>query len=241
MKKIFLIILLINTLYADWEPAVCFPGKDLSSLDDPAFKDLKQNTVSYLKKSWCTEEKINLLMDLIYITKPEMCVEIGVFTGSSLIPVATALKHLQHGAVLGIDPWSNVEAVKDMDPEDPNYAWWAKVSMDDAYQTFLLRLAERSLNDYCGILYNTAQEAAKFIGDQIDFLHLDGNYSEQGVLLNVQTYLPKVKTGGYILMSNIFFSVKNKVPRKTAYVQLCNACDLICKIENDNAALFRKK
>lgn len=241
MKKIFLIIFLMGFLYAKWDPAVCFPDKDLSCLKDPDFKKLKKGMISFLQQTWCTEEKGHLLMDLTYITKPERCVEIGVFNGSSLIPVASVLKYLRHGAILGIDAWSNQEAIRDMAPDDPNYFWWSTVSMEEAYQKLLRRLEERSLNDYCGVLRNTAMQAVKFVSDEIDFLHLDGNYSEQGVLYNVEMYLPKVKSGGYILMSNILFSIKDKAPRKTAYLELCNACDLVCEIEDSNAALFRKR
>ena len=53
--------LLASPMYADWDPEYCFPDEDLSSLDDLIFQNLKLDMVNYLKGSWCSEEKINLL------------------------------------------------------------------------------------------------------------------------------------------------------------------------------------
>src|SRR5690348_4614810 len=116
LKKIALffsstLVFSISPLHSDWDPEYCFPDDDISVLDDFIFKNLKEDMVSCLKNSWCSKEKIQLLMDLVYMTKPEVCVEIGAFTGSSVLPVAATLKYLQHGTMIAIDAWSNAEAV----------------------------------------------------------------------------------------------------------------------------------
>ena len=231
--------LLASPMYADWDPEYCFPDEDLSSLDDLIFQNLKLDMVNYLKGSWCSEEKINLLMDLIYIAKPEVCVEIGVITGSSALPVAATLKYSQYGTLTAIDAWSNEEATKNMAYDDPNLHWWSQVDMDAAYQQFVYRLAEWGLAPYCDIIRDPSDVAADFI-DEIDFLHLDGDYTENGSLLDVQLYLPKVKPGGYILLSNLFVMVNGKAPKMKSFSQLFDVCEMICEIDKDNAVLFRK-
>lgn len=59
-------------------------------------------------------------MDVVYTTRPGVCVEIGAFTGSSVLPVAATLKYLGAGKIFAIDAWSNEEAVRYLSPNDPN-------------------------------------------------------------------------------------------------------------------------
>ena len=51
-------------------------------------------------------------MDLVVLLQPEVCVEIGVFTGYSFLPIVTTLAFLDAGSAYAIDPWSNAEAVR---------------------------------------------------------------------------------------------------------------------------------
>ncbi|OGN64297.1 MAG: hypothetical protein A3E80_05565 [Chlamydiae bacterium RIFCSPHIGHO2_12_FULL_49_9] len=238
--KFFLIIFTCSAfLHADWDPEYCFPDEDLSLLDDMIFKRLKDDMAYYLRDSWCTKEKIHLLMDLVYVTRPETCVEIGAFSGSSILPVAATLKYLQHGFVDAIDVWSNAEAVRNMEAGDLNRNWWSWVNMEEVYGTFLARLAERSLTEYVRILRGTSEAIAPLIGE-IDFLHLDGDYSEKGSLRDVELYLPKVRPGGYILLSNLFVMVNGKAPKMKSFSALFDSCEMICEIDKDNVVLFRK-
>ena len=64
-----------------------------------------------------------------------------------------------------------------------------------------------SLKELCVIIDKTSKIAILEIPEEIDFLHLDGDYSEVVSLEDVQLYLPKVKAGGYILISNLYTSV----------------------------------
>ena len=45
-------------------------------------------------EGWCTRHKASVMMDLIFWTKPKVVVEIGVWGGKSLIPMAFAVKAL---------------------------------------------------------------------------------------------------------------------------------------------------
>jgi hypothetical protein len=63
------------------------------------------------------------MMDLIYEVKPEICVEVGVFAGSSIYPTASALKFLHCGVVYAIDSWNNLDCIKGYDSDDANYHW----------------------------------------------------------------------------------------------------------------------
>jgi hypothetical protein len=208
-------------------------------LDDPIYQNLKKDLISELSTVWCSKEKIELLMDLVYVVKPKVCVEIGVFSGSSLIPVAVMLKYLQHGMVFAVDAWSNAEATKYIEYDDPNLPGWSAVDLLGAHIQFIQRLGQKAVQSYCTILRNPSAVAAQFIGE-IDFLHLDGDYTEKGSLEDVALYLPKVKSGGYILLSSLFVMVKGKATKMKAFSKLFDHCEMICQIDRDNVILFRK-
>lgn len=171
--------------------------------------------------------------------RPQVCVEIGAFTGSSILPVAATLKYLNHGKVIAIDAWSNTEATNHLANDDPNKTWWSGVDMKKVYERFQNMITQWSLQPFCTVIQSTSAEAITKV-DDIDFLHLDGNYSEISSVQDVKNYLPRVKKGGYILLSNLFVTVNNKQPKMRAFCILYEECELVCEIEKTNAVLFRK-
>lgn len=246
MKKnllMFFFVLSSTFLFGQWDPEFCFPDcseSRLKSLNDPKYLKLKSDVKKQLEVSWCSVEKIDLLMDLVLITHPKECVDIGAFTGSTVFPVAMALKYLKKGKIYAIDAWSNEEAIKNLDEDDPNRAWWATVDMSGVYKSFLKLINSWALGTYCIPLKLTSENAIQQV-DNITFLHLDGDFSEQGSLNDVNLYLPKVKSGGYVLLSNLFILVKGNYSKIKSYCKILESCDMIYEIENENAILFRKR
>lgn len=148
---------------------------------------------------WCSKEKAEKLMDLIVEVKPTICVEIGVFGGSSIYPTASALKFLQSGVVYAIDPWEAGESVSGYSKGDPNYKWWKKINYEKVYLKFQKMIKHFQLKEYCKSIRKTSRSALKiFDVESIDILHIDGNHSKEIALEDVKMYLPKVKRGGYI-------------------------------------------
>ena len=245
MKFIFGLIVLISpsTLRAEWNPQEslfdCIDPSAFQSLNDPNFLHLKKYIIEFLKDSWCSKEKINLLMDLTCLTHPQVCVEIGAFTGSSVLPVAATLRFQGNGKIFAIDAWSNEEAVKYLDDYDPNKSWWSKVNMVEAIQKFDQTIYSWHLNSYCTKIHESSENVVELLSE-IDFLHLDGDYSEYGSCKDVELYLPKVKTAGSILLSNVFIMVNEDQHKLQYFYNLFNACKMICEIENSNAILFKK-
>lgn len=228
-------------LNADWDPAKVFDEEiNLSALQQEEYIELKKNVMKSLTNSWCSKEKTHLLMDLTLITQPEICVEIGAFTGASVLPVAAVLKKLNHGEIYAIDAWSNEEAVKYMEDNDPNKAWWSTLNMKSIYDAIQSMVQTWALTHCCQLIKSPSREAVNQI-DQIDFLHLDGNYSEFVSLQDVNLYVPKVKSGGYILLSNLFTMVNGKQPKIKAFCALLESSEMVAEIERENAILFRKR
>jgi len=233
-----LFLLFHSATFADWDPEE-LQDVDLSVLQDPKYLALKAQTIQTLKGSWCSEEKVNLLMDLVTAVKPLVCVEIGAFTGSSILPVASALKFLEKGQVYAVDGWDNRVATRYWSDTDPNKAWWSTLDMQWVRNEFRNRIANQKLRNYC-VEVALPAEAAVSQFDSIDFLHLDGDHSEKGSLMDVELYLPKVKSGGYILLSNLFIMVNGKQPKMKAFCALLDGCEIVADIERDNTILFRK-
>lgn len=186
---------------------------------------------------WCTAEKAHHFIDLVLDVKPHVCVEIGVFGGSSLFPVASALKFLGQGVVIGIDPWDKLECIQYFDPieDQAHLEWWGKVNLDHIYISYLNMLKRFQLLDYCITLKMTSAQAAAEI-DAIDILYIDGNHSEINSTQDVSLYLPKVRKGGYIWLDDSLLSDTQK-----AIDLLLEECAVVKLIDNGNCLLFRKR
>src|SRR5437868_5267772 len=177
----------MSILHSEWDPStVCRENTiALEQLKDQNFIKLKKQVVEATKDSWCSSEKSELLMDLVFLTRPKVCVEIGVLKGSSILPVATVLKFLKKGRIFAIDAWSNGEASKYLADDDPNKLWWSRIDMNAIYKSFTKMIKKWSLENICLPIPKSSEKAVEVIPNDIDFLHLDGDYSEMGALKDV--------------------------------------------------------
>lgn len=242
LTALALLFLVQQPIYCFWEVTDVLSNHGPASLNpkqDPLFNLLKNDVKKSLKQSWCSEEKIDLLMDLIYITQAQVCVEIGAFTGSSVLPVAATLQYLNKGKIYAIDAWSNEEAIRYMDPDDPNRSWWASLDMKAVRRSFDHLIISWKLKNVCTPIAKTSALALSEI-PEIDFLHLDGDLSEQGSIYDAEHYLEKVKPGGYVLLSNVYHTVNNRQIKFKAFSLIFESCEFISETDRDNTVLFRK-
>ena len=186
---------------------------------------------------WCCKEKAAAFVDLILETKPKVCVEIGVYKGASLIAIGASLKFLGEGIVIGIDPWELYHTIRYYDPikHEPFYRAWCGEDFEGLYQTCLHYVASYGLTPFCKILRMTSIEAASHIGS-IDFLHIDGDHSEQVSIQDVKLYLPKVRSGGIICYNDAIWQ-----ERGAALDLLLEACDVIQVINGADVLILRKR
>lgn len=202
--------------------------------------DLKKSVCDAIPNmyGWCSKEKAVQFIDLILQVKPEVCVEIGVFGGRSLFPVASALKFLdQGGIVIGIDPWDKNEIIRYFDPDKDkaHLDWWSKVNMDQIYYSYLNTLSQYQLEDFVVTLRTTSELACPAIG-MIDILYIDGSHNEANSVKDVQMYLPKVRSGGYIwLNDSLWTDIQASVDI------LFEECEFVKLIDGGNCILFKKK
>jgi hypothetical protein len=180
---------------------------------------------------WCSQKKAAAMMDLIFQVKPDVCVEIGVFGGSSLFPTATALKSLGKGKVYAIDPWNHFECTRYFN-DDANKRWWESVDLEGIYSSFISLINRHQVEEQCQVIRETSERAAPLIGE-IDILHIDGNHCDEAAFIDVLLYEPKVRLGGYIWFDGWASAFR-------AYDQIKQRCHIRKVIDSGGCILLQK-
>jgi len=151
---------------------------------------------------WCPIDKAHTLASLVIALRPALTIELGVWQGASLVPMALAHQAIGFGRVIAVDAWSAVASVQgQVNPDDAK--WWGEVSHERAYQTFLTVLVEEGLSQFVEVVRSTSDEYAP--PDGIGIWHADGNHGEQAIR-DVQKFAPKMASGGIIVMDDLNWS-----------------------------------
>lgn len=180
----------------------------IDELQCKAENSAKEKALKSLKElhGWCTPNKASLLMDFVYMLKPETVVEIGVFGGSSLVPMAFALKDIGSGVIYGIDPWSSQASAQGM--EGVNQDWWANLDHEAIMQSLVVKLEEYDLNTHVQLIRETSESAAEI--PYIDMIHIDGNHSEEASFYDVNKWVPLVRKGGIIIFDDMTWGTTDR-------------------------------
>src|SRR3990167_6389147 len=165
---------------------------------------IKKAANMYMKQleGWCTSTKASILIDLIYLLKPDKIVEIGVWGGKSLVPMGCALKANEKGIVVGIDPWKNEESIKGQSKTNREY--WQAVDHVGVMEALNQKISAFSLNKYISLVRDTSENAAPIY--DIDILHIDGNHSVESALIDLRKWVPLVKKGGLVIFDDMYWA-----------------------------------
>ncbi|MFI5334315.1 MAG: class I SAM-dependent methyltransferase [Chlamydiales bacterium] len=151
-------------------------------------------------EGWCAEDKAAILVDLILKMKPATIVEIGVFGGKSLVPMACALKANQKGVIYGIDPWDPAASMAEvLHPDNKHY--WSIVDHRGIMQGLIQKIEQHDLVDQIELIESTSEHAPLIY--EIDILHIDGNHSEKTSFFDVNKWVPLVRKGGWIIFDDM--------------------------------------
>jgi predicted O-methyltransferase YrrM len=134
-----------------------------------------------------------------------VAVEIGVYRGRSLFPLATALRDVG-GRVIGIDPWMAEEAVQFDDHAggtDEAREWARGTDWNAIFNSVRRNAAAFRVEAQVQLLRMTSEQAAEQIEPgSVDLVHVDGNHDAAAVERDVGLYLPKVRPGGFIALDD---------------------------------------
>lgn len=177
----------------------------------------------------CNETKGNVIKNLVLETNAQLCVEIGVFKGSSLMYFAEALE-ITKGNIIGIDPYS-MDTLKNEIPNKSlnnyiyNVLFKDQMVLDKLYDELLTVINENNLKDTVSLVRIKSEDYFnKLKIESIDILHIDGNHDEEYVSKDIQLYLPLIKKGGYIIMDDITWtgvinSINNHLNKESILVK----------------------
>ena len=150
---------------------------------------------------WCSVEKANDLALAVIKLRSSVTVEIGVFGGRSLLPMALAHAEQDHGGVWAIDPWQAAASVEGYDPV--NAEWWSRVNHEALYQQFLGHLKAHGVEKFVKIVRGKSDNVTP--PEVIDVLHLDGQHTDQTVR-DVERFASRVRPDGFVFVDDIHWS-----------------------------------
>ncbi|WP_055456555.1 class I SAM-dependent methyltransferase [Pannonibacter indicus] len=183
------------------------------------------------------DEKAAFIAALLAEYKPEICVEIGVYGGRSLIPAAAALKANNQGVIFGIETW-NSQVATEYATNDVNDEWWSKVDFKLVKSDLIRFILDHDLVEFVKFVEFPSSKASNGFFE-IDYLHIDGAHSVFNAAEDVVLYAKKVKKGGVIIMDDANWKTTN------AAVQILDALGSRIKTFTDeenniNCIVFRK-
>ena len=160
---------------------------------------------------WCTHEKANTLMDLVYKINAALCVELGVFGGRSLLPLALASKKINTSAkVIGIDAWE-AQASLEGTNDKANNDWWSNINYTEMQEYTQNLMIANNVDSIVELWKCKSRDcASKFEDTSIDILHQDSNHSEEISCEEVELYHNKVRIGGFWVFDDTDWTTTKK-------------------------------
>src|ERR1700722_20147995 len=95
---------------------------------------------------WCPEEKAKRIMNLLLSNPSDVCVEIGVYGGSSFFPMASVLAFKKNGIAYAVDPWVNAACVEGYEETSNHNKYWGSVDLEKTMNTFIKGMHKNGLD-----------------------------------------------------------------------------------------------
>ena len=197
------------------------------------------------KDGWCTPEKAAKIAELCLRADVMRCVEIGVFTGRSLLPAALALAEKgvsispygqQLGFIVGVDPYDAAMQVEGFGDRADHDDWGRRVPWEELYSRALGHIRSYRLEQHCGILRTPSHSAANLFPSQsLDYVHVDGNHSAKRSFEDATLWLDRVRIGGYLIFDDVNWDTTQDAVRF-----LDAQCETVFKSSPDWWTIYRR-
>lgn len=153
---------------------------------------------------WCPAGKMIRLAELA--RDANLCVEVGVFGGRSLIPMALGARGSCR--VVGCDPYTSTDSCEGWPTDDANAVYWRQLDHDGircGAEDGISR-AKASLRHGVDLELRICR-GDELVGEIADgsseLVHVDGNHAEEVALADVKAWTPKVAPGGAFVLDDI--------------------------------------
>jgi hypothetical protein len=159
-----------------------------TEIDQPILPSRRFNPRVYGVGAWTSH--LHFAYDLVAVLKPRVLVELGVDRGESYFAFCQSASENKTGTrCFGVDTWRGDQHAGGYDETT-----FGQVSGHNRanYETFST-LIRASFDGAC----------EQFEPQSIDLLHIDGLHTEAAARHDVETWLPKVRPGGAILLHDV--------------------------------------
>ncbi len=173
----------------------------------PAPEDMTVAQLIEGMEGWCTPYKAQRLADLASAPGCKLAVEIGIFGGKSLLPVAYAFKKKGVGVIYGIEPWEADVAVETATGPG-NDDWWKSLDFNAIKRGFFTKAMDCDLMRQIRVLECPSDvgmrvfESQRFAG-KIDLVHVDGAHSYQASVGDSVRWFDLLSPGGHIVLDDV--------------------------------------
>ena len=161
-----------------------------------------ESAIKEIAHGWTTLNKGKLLAAAVIALRPSISVEIGVWAGKGMISLALAHKHIGHGMVYGVDPYSP-EASADGQVNPADKEWWSKADHELFYNIAKNNIIHYGCQNVCKLERKRSDdfEPPKNIG----ILVVDGNHGDESIS-DFKRYCPNVARGGLMFADDLNWS-----------------------------------
>ncbi len=147
---------------------------------------------------WTTIPKACALAGLTLAMKPVSVVEIGIWAGRSLLPVAMAMKTLGSGVITGIDPYSPQISAQNEFGE--NAVWWGAQDHKAIKAKFLNFVRYFQVEQHVRHIEMPSDQVE--LNVQPMLLHIDGSHTDQAVR-DAEKFGKLIPLGGVAVLDDI--------------------------------------
>ncbi len=198
-------------------------------------KHIEEAIYNYIPhmEGWSTPERCTEMATHIMETEARVCVDIGVFAGRSTIAMGFAAREIVSSRVYGIDPWK-IDSAVEGDNVEENAKWWKeRANLEQMHWQTMHMIWSHRLDEWVTIIRNGSQYVHQLF-PVIDFLNVDGCHTEVASCRDVELYLPRLRSGGYLMFDDSDWPSTSK-----ALGMIEKECDLIN--DNGKARTYRKQ
>ena len=126
-------------------------------------------------------------------------VEIGSFRGGSAAWFGTVAKIMRFSPFVCVDTWEGSgRTSNDHGATQDNIEGYGKGKDDRIYSDFQRVIREAGLDEHTTILKGKSYAVANRVDKHVSFLFIDGSHFYDDVLMDIQTWVPKITAGGII-------------------------------------------
>lgn len=129
------------------------------------------------------------ILELVEEHRPKVCVELGTWLGASAVPIARSIARWS-GTLACVDTWAG-----ELNHDGGSQSGKVPVML----MTCARGIVEAGVGANVRLIPAMTADAARYWDQPIDFLYIDADHSYEGVMADLEAWVPHVKPGGLIV------------------------------------------